>query len=162
MEKQPKYINAFIEIPMQITDENELNPITEYMKIRFEHLSKLPKNKPEPFQNYFQQSIQHAMMEIIHPYESESDTSDYDSPDEKEVIEDTYEDEDQDQEPPQKQEFSTQTDPEHELQFFTEEEWNHIPRHKPSHNYTFKCFSKKKHSNKKTNQSKTQKQRIYT
>lgn len=160
MNNKPRLINAFIEIPMQITDDNELNPITEYMKIRFEHLSKLPENKPEPFQNYFQQSIQHAMMEIIHPYESESDTSDYDSPDEKEVIEDTYDD--HHQEPPQKQEFSTQTDPEHELQFFTEEEWNHIPRHKPSHNYTFKCFSKKKHSNKKNNQSKTQKQRIYT
>jgi hypothetical protein len=160
MNKQPKYINAFIEIPMQITDENELSPITEYMKIRFEHLSKLPENKPEPFQNYFQQSIQHAMMEIINPYESESDTSDYDSPDEKEVNEDTYDD--LDQHPQQKQEFSTQTDPEHELRFFTEEEWNHIPRHKPSHNHTFKCFSKKKHSNKKTSQSKTQKQRIYS
>ena len=159
MDKQPKYINAFIEIPMQITDENELSPITEYMKIRFEHLSKLPKNKPEPFQNYFQQSIQNAMMEIINPYESESDTSDYDSPEEKEDIEDTYEDQKQDL--PQKQEFSTQTDPEHELQFFTEEEWNHIPRHKPSYNHTFKCFSKKKHSNKKTNQGKTQKQRLY-
>ena len=109
MDKQPKYINAFIEIPMQITDENELNPITEYMKIRFEHLSKLPENKPEPFQNYFQQSIQHAMMDIINPYESESDTSDYDSPDEKEVIEDAYEGQNQDL--PQNQEFSTQTDP---------------------------------------------------
>lgn len=159
MDKQPKYINAFIEIPMQITHENELNPITEYMKIRFEHLSKLPENKPEPFQNYFQQSIQHAMMDIINPYESESDTSDYDSPDEKEVIEDVYEGQNQDL--PQNQEFSTQTDPEHELQFFTDEEWNHIPRHKPSHNHTFKCFSKKKHSNKKTNQGKTQKQRLY-
>lgn len=156
MEKKPKLINAFIEIPMQITDDNELNPITEYMKIRFERLSQLPKEKPEPFQNYFQQSIHHAMMEIINPYENESDTSDYDSPEEKDIVETN-----QQEETPQKQEFSTQTDPEHELQFFTEEEWNHIPLHKPSHNHTFKCFSKKKHSNKKANQSKTQKQRLY-
>lgn len=156
MNKEPKLINAFIEIPMQLTKDNELNPITEYMKIRFEQLSKLPNNKPEPFQNYFQQSIQNAMMEIINPYESESDTSDYDSPEEKEIVETN-----QHQELPQKQEFSTQTDPEHELQFFTEEEWNHIPVHRPSHNYTFKCFSKKKHSNKKSSQNKTQKQRLY-
>ena len=32
MDEQPKLINAFIEIPMQITDDNELNPITEYKK----------------------------------------------------------------------------------------------------------------------------------
>ena len=156
MDEQPKLINAFIEIPMQITDDNELNPITEYMKIRFERLSQLPKEKPEPFQNYFQQSIHNAMMEIINPYENESDTSDYDSPEEKDIVETK-----QQEELPQKQEFSTQTDPEHELQFFTEDEWNHIPLHKPSHNHTFKCFSKKKHSNKKANQSKTQKQRLY-